>query len=782
MISKYFFTAFIKHLITNKFIYTKLLVFIFLWPASTILHSNEIGRWLWDDKGLPVFEYTGGLPFSATDRDGEPARLPEDPWFLLGNYRFNLFAHVSGNYQIIAGDRAWARVNQGNEVNSGNSVSSTTVIRSGKTYQLSGPGSLAEKSASSKRIFGSGYASWQFEVDGLSIVRTLAVKPSERPNEGSSAFSITIQFTNTSRRAIEISHKEGYMLNYLNADLQRTLPSNRDLSYTYTPSENNSKSAAVVHINAQADDPMLFRGENKMAMTDVYPPSVFMMAVSDNASVRVINTDNDFHLHGETRFTIPSGKTVSVQWISGYYYSEDHHIPAQLAKSMALNPGETDSYLSATFSRQWKQVLPAFENETDMELRRELIWHAYVLEAMAQYSIHYGETKIPQGTIYDYDWGIHASARDNFQHALPLVWYNPELARSVLRFMIKRITPQGEVRLMERGNGYAHNDYYFTSDQQLYFFLLISEYLRVTGDYGFLSESVTVFPPAYDIRFTVLEVIKRAFGFLRDEVGTGPNGLVRLLNSDWNDAVYFIQYAPYNRAFHNAESHMNTTMVLAILPGLVTQLTTYANAQAQQWEKQTVFDLITSMEQYRSRIWDAFMADLGDRTFARRLYFHGQTFGEKNMFLEPQGFMLQIPELSLERKITLWEQMQKRLYEGEKLGARQQEDPEFISDEFEKGSRENGGFWYALNGPVIAGLNTFNREEAQRVFRMMTFQNYAKQFPQFWTSYWSAADNIESSLIPTEGLPDQTWIYWAIPVFCAHPHAWILYTYFLINE
>ena len=113
------------------------------------------------------------------------------------------------------------------------------------------------------------------------------------------------------------------------------------------------------------------------------------------------------------------------------------------------------------------------ENEKDEKLRKEMRWHAYNLEAMATYSEYYNETKIPQGAIYDYDLGVHASARDNFQHALPLVYYNPKLVRSVLCYMLKRTTPFGEIRLIEVGNGYASNERYFTSDQQLFFFLLL---------------------------------------------------------------------------------------------------------------------------------------------------------------------------------------------------------------------------------------------------------------------------------------------------------------------
>ena len=144
--------------------------------------------------------------------------------------------------------------------------------------------------------------------------------------------------------------------------------------------------------------------------------------------------------------------------------------------------------------------------------------------------------------------------------------------------------------------------------------------------------------------------------------------------------------------------------------------------------------------------------------------------------------MMQMKELSIEQKKALYDEMKKRVYAGEKLGAREQQAPEFEGDGWEKGSRENGGFWYALNGPVIIGVSQFNKTEAMSLLKKMTFANYSQSFPNYWSAYWSAADNIESSLIPEEGLPDQTWNYSAIPVFCAHPHAWILYCYYVINR
>jgi cellobiose phosphorylase len=447
-----------------------------------------------------------------------------------------------------------------------------------------------------------------------------------------------------------------------------------------------------------------------------------------------------------------------------------------------LLKGKFDSGLSSAYCKDWKRIIPEFQYERDETLRRELMWHTYNLESMATYSEYYGETKIPQGTIYDYDWGCHASARDNFQHALPLVYYNPALAKSTLRYMMKRTTPFGEIRLIEVGNGYADNERYFTSDQQLYFFMLLSEYLRVTKDFDFLAEKIEPFPAHGQTKMPVIRFAEKCFTFLRDTVGKGEHGLVQLLNSDWNDAVYYIEKAPYNNIFFGGESHMNTAMAISIFQDFIPLMKKAKCCKKLRNYAEKIDLLCKSMENYRSEILNAFFLDMGERNFPKRMYFNGKSYGDSNMFLEPQGFTLQINELSDERKKTLYGEMQKRVYDGEKLGAREQEAPEFEDDSFDKGSRENGGFWWALNGPVIIGVSQFDKSEARRLLKNMTLQHLSEEFPQYWSSYWSAADNLESSLIPEEGLPDQSLTYANIPVYCAHPHAWILYCYYKINE
>jgi len=86
-------------------------VIAFMTPGESIAHAAKIGDWLRDEKGLPCFEYTGIIPYSANTPNGITAKLQEDPWFLLGNYQLTLFAHVSGEYELITGQRAGGRMN-----------------------------------------------------------------------------------------------------------------------------------------------------------------------------------------------------------------------------------------------------------------------------------------------------------------------------------------------------------------------------------------------------------------------------------------------------------------------------------------------------------------------------------------------------------------------------------------------------------------------------------------------------------------------------------------------
>jgi hypothetical protein len=149
------------------------------------------------------------------------------------------------------------------------------------------------------------------------------------------------------------------------------------------------------------------------------------------------------------------------------------------------------------------------------------------------------------------------------------------------------------------------------------------------------------------------------------------------------------------------------------------------------------------------------------------------------MHVEPQSHLLQTEDFPVERKRILWDEIQKRILDGEVVGPRQRESPveggligSYVS--------ENGGFWFSLGGQMVAGLATFDRQAALSVLRLMTFDNFAQNYPRYWTGLWSGADTINAA--PSAGLaglprPDNDGQWTSFASFCAHAHAWSIYAW-----
>ncbi|MEJ7767146.1 MAG: hypothetical protein WKF89_05005 [Chitinophagaceae bacterium] len=112
-------------------------------------YSNPIGNWSWSKQGLPIYQYKGPLPFKGVDKNGKDAMQPEDPYFLIGNYRMALVTHASGVYQFLTAERAWARLNGSEQINYGWNDASIVFQNDplGKKVVLTGVKSIAADQA-----------------------------------------------------------------------------------------------------------------------------------------------------------------------------------------------------------------------------------------------------------------------------------------------------------------------------------------------------------------------------------------------------------------------------------------------------------------------------------------------------------------------------------------------------------------------------------------------------------------------------------------------------------
>ena len=723
------------------------LILLFLMAAAST-NGSKLGRWSWSSLQMPVFQYTAALPYIATDANGNDSQQPEDPYFLLGNYRMTAFAHVSGIFQLMTAERVWARINA-SAVRPNYGQNSATLIIGKRQVQLVGVQSLSADPQHCQRRFGIGFATYVYILpDGMECQRTLSVRPSGEVNTGDPQLYINVTIYNNGSRQQHITYAETMPVNFVPMGVQMLKDEDQPIEYRY---ERHSPDTHIAYfdISAHPRKFMIWPALDEASYYETMPPAVFM-----KSSATVTATDTH-HLSATETFSLKPGETKSICIAIGIG-QHDNTIPSPVPDA------------EGAFASYWKQVLPHFDDERDEVIRREMLWNAYVMEASAKYNTYFGETFIPQGSVYSYHYGDNIANRDHLQALLPACYTNPVLARSAILYVLKQTHMDGELTRGNQGYGYAPPMVYKESDQQLYVFMAVAEYLRITHDYGFLDAPVSFYPKEMKRTTTVADILQRQFVYLRDEIGRGPNGLIRLQNSDWSDS-FLHRYSP-NIYHWSAESHLNSAMAMAVMPGFIKQLHGHVTD-----------DFTAALTAYCDEVTEAFVADLSTRPYAARAYLdETHRFGLDIACIEPHSYLLQAPALSLERLREIYDNISPLLENGERIGLRTRERPMWGDPT----QAEDGGIWYSLEYPLALGVASFDKEEAKRLFRKFSFDNYSRTFPDNWVGQWTAPDEIDSSF-HREGL----YSFW-IPIdnyrhgfqgYCSHPHTWPLYCYFKVK-
>lgn len=736
--------------------------------------NGQVGSWSFTRDELPMYQYTATLPFETKDKEGQDSRLPEDPYFLIGNYRLGLFTHVSGIFQLMTAERTWSRINFEEKQPNYGSNQACLSIKSGhetKKINLVGLQSIASDPLLTKRYFGVGFARYEYKPEkNITCTRVLSVKPSSGINTGSPSFLVSVTIKNSGKKSMELVYEESMLVNYVSMNMQMTKKDERPLKYPVEITVDKVQSSALAEISVVKNTFIELPSRDKRFIYDVAPPAVFMHAggpgKNDGLSLRAAGDTLAAVFEGSMK----PGESKTFHIVIGIY--DKTHFSSVSAQVDDFMQNAATNHTEGAFVRLWKTKLPDFSNEKNEVFKREMLWNAHFIEASAKYNEYYKETFIPQGTVYSYHYGDNIANRDHLQAALPACYTNPALAKSCLRYVMKHTEPDGEIKRGNSGFGYTPPTIYKESDQQLYLFDVLAEYLRITGDYNILNEQVALYPAEEGHTETVINLLKKHFIYLRDEVGVGPTGLVRLLNSDWADS--FLHHHSPNILLGSAESHMNTAMALVIIPKLTQQL--------RQSGRNDITEFLDAFESYRTKLEGAYMKDFGDRNFSARAYLkHNLRFGLDNVCIEPQGYLLQIPTLSNERKKEIYQYIKPRISTPEKIGVRNREKPLWNN----KPQGEDGGIWYSLEYPLLLGVATFDKEEAWSLLYKFSFDNYAKNFPQYWIGQWTAPDEINSSLY-REGL----YAFWiqidnfrhGLQGYCSHPHTWPLYCYFKLQD
>ncbi|MFP4353152.1 MAG: hypothetical protein ACLFTU_10010 [Puniceicoccaceae bacterium] len=709
-----------------------------------MMHSSnsEIVTWDLDRAGLPFFSV---LPAAA-----QPD-LPE-PYSLLGNHGLNAFVDARGRAQLHASERSWACLN-------GNRPERVTLHEIEMQAGDAPAFDLAEKEPDRCR-FGCGMAAFDYRADDFQLERGLCTPPSETTGRRLPFLFVTLTARNTGSKTRTLRWRESFGARY-DFSFRHNFPFHKS-RVDYPVQVESSADLLRAHFTPKPEMPLVLAEGNEPAWQESFPPSLYLNKMKPLARL-THSVDPDgltAWLTHEITLEVDPGETATATFVVGC--AEDDF---DWATELGGVPAPDESF----FRAEWRKVIPVFEEGDDPDLAREMQWHAYCLHAMATWSARYEETFIPQGTIYEYGLGVAAVIRDHLQHSLPLCRYEPALAASILRFTGKHTNPRGHIQHGDEGANQHPLGADQKSDSQIYALMALAEYLRTGNDPSLLAEPIHFLdsPRPTDL----LDCAARWFRYLRDEVKTGPHGLVRLLCSDWNDCFYgFFKEIPYHRIFSEGESGLNSTMAVVVLGRVADALEAVAEWAAAAGRSADVEALAAAARAYRAELLEAVLKEMRGRDFITRAYVGENAVGRDELFFEPQPWLLMIPELK-DRHAAIWKAIRDRVWADEPCGARQRETP---------GQRENGGIWFALNGPLVEALNGLDASLAREALEKLTCRRRASTYPERWAGQWSLGDSLHSHRLQD---PEQRGFMSSYlhpcPVFCAHAHAWPLHGWLL---
>ncbi len=193
----------------------------------------------------------------------------------------------------------------------------------------------------------------------------------------------------------------------------------------------------------------------------------------------------------------------------------------------------------------WEEYLSSMQVETpDQSLNSMLNIHnprqCYITKNWSRYLSYYQLGMGARGIGF----------RDSSQDVMGVLNSVPDEGRDLIEMLLSIQREEGsayhqmnpmtkEASTGEAEGEFAKDGIYYYGDDHLWIVLAISEYLKETGDYGFLEKKI----PYYDKKgrkgdkhySTVLDHMERAVEFT--SVTTGEHGLPLLGYADWNDTV-----------------------------------------------------------------------------------------------------------------------------------------------------------------------------------------------------------------------------------------------------
>lgn len=437
-------------------------------------------------------------------------------------------------------------------------------------------------------------------------------------------------------------------------------------------------------------------------------PGVVFVAFLGEASPRIRTERSGRRTRVSLEVPLPSGaRRATLRFAVGVAP------PEGVAEAIAVLRDASPQETAAAWRGQLQLELPAAP-----ALAREAAWHAMYLRSAQVRDSVLGCRYVPQGSVYTFVHGLEGAPRDYAITAVALSHFHPEGAREMLRLCLRLSRPDGSISYAHVGAGRpaAAMVHGAPSDLPLFLLWAATEYAWITGDRGFVE----------DARASLLQ----AWRYMRDGVGLGSHGLLRVGSGDWNDPI--TAFARRRRAFHRrGESTFNSAMAAYVLPRAAELLDEEAAA----------------MREFASALSEAVEATWTGAWFLRGYDGLGGAMGREHLFLDANAWCLVARVGSEAQRRTLVEEIAARCDEPSPVGPTILDRPHRLRGGLlPPGWDVNGGVWAAISAFAAWGYALHDSERAWRCVAKQSLAAHARAYPDLWYGVWSGPDSWNSHL------------------------------------
>ena len=783
--------------------------------------SGHFGEWVQDEFGLPAFHYT-------CDQTSDPQAVsPVTPGILSATDH----VHQVGNDRIIAivSNYGHVRVRQdeGAPKFLNDYVPEMNQFAGGFGYLIDGKETLStlypESGASFDRVFGAGYLRKRVARGNYSVDQVICAPFGDDPvllsqvtitNHGAApAFLRWIEYWGTLvyefsfrpfveqmggfGRPVDLRRRFGQRFTHSYPEFQG---GHGLMEVKYFPGRAPQEEAAWQRVKVNlAAHPNSFLGAipdtvPEASYDDLNPPATFLISLDAPYTSLSANGKAFFGSGGAVK---PDGIGLT---LDGDLASNGPEGALLLERAIHIDPGQQSTlyflygYLPAGFeldslaakyraraattwkdsSAEWKKKGMRFSVGSDPWVERETIWNHYCLRSSLTYDDYFHEHILNQNGIYQYVMGFQGAARDPLQHCLPFLFSDPEIVKTVLRYTLKEVRPDGSIPYAIVGHGavgpmVTDN----ASDLPLWLLWTASEYVLASRDLKFLDQEIPTWPlygPTAG-KERVRKLLERCYRHEVDGVGVGAHGVMRMLNDDWNDGLLSVwAQRAFAECVAQGESVLNSAMAAWVFD-LYARLLTYAG------DRDLAASARKSADAHR-----AAAAQQWTGKWLRRAWL-GPTLGwvgESTLWLEPQPWALLAGVTTPEQSHELVRTMDELLRRPSPIGAVQMnQGPDAPKGgPWEAGTSVSGGIWPSLNQTLVWALARHDPAMAWDEWKKNSLACHAENYPGIWYGVLSGPDTYNSTLSKRPGATvDNLYLHYTdFPVLNLHSHACSLYS------